>query len=449
MNLIKTIINLVNSILWEKNILVVLLIGMSIYATYRTRFMQVRLLKEMFKVLKGDDSEVEGITSLEAFYLGTACRVGAGNIAGVVAAISIGGPGSLFWMWMVALLGASTSFVESVLAVIYREKTENGTYKGGTPWIIKNRLNKKWLGIAYAAASLLCYAGVIQVMSNSVTESVVGAYKLNPKLIGAVLTLLVSLAIFTKGKKDTIVVTLNKIVPVMAFTYLAVVLYILITNITGIPGVITKIFSAAFGIKEFAGGALGGVIMQGVRRGLFSNEAGSGNGNYAAALADVDDPVKQGMVQSLSVFVDTLIICSATAFVILLADSTALEGTSGMVLFQEALRNHIGWIGIPFTVVILFFFSFSTILGVTFYGKNALSFISEKSKYSFIYNLIVVIMVYVGAIQQNFFVWSLADFGLGIMTVINILTISPLVGEAIVYLEKYEKRKKTIVKSNT
>ncbi|MGL4999690.1 MAG: alanine:cation symporter family protein, partial [Cetobacterium sp.] len=176
-------------------------------------------------------------------------------------------------------------------------------------------------------------------------------------------------------------------------------------------------------------------------------EAGSGNGNYAAALADVDDPVKQGMVQSLSVFVDTLIICSATAFVILLADSTALEGTSGMVLFQEALRNHIGWIGIPFTVTILFFFSFSTILGVTFYGKNALSFISENSKINFVYRLIVVLMVYVGAVQQNLFVWSLADFGLGIMTIMNILAIAPLTGEAIIYLERYEEKMLCFIKS--
>ncbi|MGL5798079.1 MAG: alanine/glycine:cation symporter family protein [Cetobacterium sp.] len=448
MNWIKMVIDFTNSILWEKNILVVLLIGMALYATYRTKFMQIRLLGQIFKTLKGSDKEGEGISSLEAFYLGTACRVGAGNIAGVVAAISVGGPGALFWMWMVALLGASTSFVESVLAVIYREKSSDGSYKGGTPWIIKNRLNKKWLGVAYAAASLLCYAGVIQVMSNSVTESIVGAYNLNTKLIGVVLAVLVSLTIFVKGKKDTIVTALNKIVPVMAVMYLGVVLYILITNIAGIPAVIANIFSAAFGINQFAGGALGGVIMQGVRRGLFSNEAGSGNGNYAAALADVDDPVKQGMVQSLSVFVDTLIICSATAFVILLADGAAIEGTSGMVLFQEALKSHIGWIGAPFTVVILFFFSFSTILGVTFYGKNALNFISENSKVNLVYQLVVVAMVYIGAIEQNFFVWSLADFGLGIMTIINILTISPLVSEAIVYLEKYEKKIKEYVKVN-
>lgn len=440
MQLIKEIINNVNTILWEKNILVAMLIGMALYASYRTKFMQIRLFGQIIKTLKGENTNEEGMSSLEAFYLGTACRVGAGNIAGVVAAISIGGPGALFWMWIVALLGASTSFVESVLAVIYREKSKDGSYKGGTPWIIKNRLKKKWLGVAYSISSLLCYIGVIQVMSNSVTESIVGAYKLNSNIIGAVLSGLVALTIFGKGKKDRIVAALNKIVPVMAITYLGVVLYILITNVTGIPEVFMRIFSAAFGLNQFAGGALGGVIMQGVRRGLFSNEAGSGNGNYAAALADVDDPVKQGMVQSLSVFVDTLIICSATAFVILLADGVAVEGLSGMVLFQEALKNHIGWIGAPFTVVILFFFSFSTILGVTFYGRNALHFISENSNINVLYQIVVIIMVYIGAVEQNLVVWSLADFGLGLMTVLNLVAISPLVGEAVTYLEKYEEK---------
>ncbi|MGL5623798.1 alanine/glycine:cation symporter family protein [Cetobacterium sp.] len=448
MNLIKEIINIVNTILWEKNILVVMLIGMALYASYKTKFMQIRLFGEIVKTLKGENTDGEGMSSLEAFYLGTACRVGAGNIAGVVAAISVGGPGALFWMWVVALLGASTSFIESILAVIYRDKAENGSYRGGTPWIIKNRLKKKWLGVAYAISSLLCYVGVIQVMSNSVTESIVGAYKINPMVVGIILSSLVALTIFGKGKKDKIVAALNKIVPAMAVTYLAVVLYILITNITGIPAVFTRIFSAAFGLNQFAGGALGGVIMQGVRRGLFSNEAGSGNGNYAAALADVDDPVKQGMVQSLSVFVDTLVICSATAFVILLADGVAVEGLGGMVLFQEALKSHIGWIGAPFTVIILFFFSFSTILGVTFYGRNALHFISENTNVNLIYQVVVIGMVYIGAVEQNFFVWSLADFGLGLMTVLNLVAISPLIGEAVSHLERYEEKIKNKRKVN-
>lgn len=285
-------------------------------------------------------------------------------------------------------------------------------------------------------------------MSNSVTESVAGAYGVNPKLISVILAAIVAITIFGKSKKDKIVMALNKIVPIMAFLYIAVVLYVILTNLTGIPVVFGKVFSAAFGIDQIAGGALGGVIMQGVRRGLFSNEAGSGNGNYAAALADVDEPVKQGMVQSLSVFVDTLVICSATAFVILLADSNSIQGLNGMVLFQESLRSHIGWIGIPFTVIILFFFSFSTILGVTFYGKNALQYINESSKLNICYQLVVVWMVYVGGVEQNFFVWSLADFGLGIMTIINIGVICPLVNEAVEYLEKYEQKIKGYVKIN-
>lgn len=448
MEIVKTIINGTNTILWEKNVLVVMLIGMGLYVSYRTKFMQIRLFGEIVKTLKGEKINGEKISSLEAFYLGTACRVGAGNIAGVVAAISIGGPGALFWMWLVALIGASTAFAESILSVIYREKEQNGSYKGGTPWIIKNRLKKRWLGIVYALASIICYIGVIQVMANSVTESVVGAYKIDPTIASVILAILVAITIFGKGRKDKIITALNKIVPVMTFLYLAVVLYVLLVNITEIPMVFRKIFSAAFGINQFAGGALGGVIMQGVRRGLFSNEAGSGNGNYAAALADVDEPVKQGMIQSLSVFVDTLVICSATAFIVLLANDSGLNGLSGMVLFQEALRNHIGWIGIPFTVLILFFFSFSTILGVIFYGKNALQFINQNPKLNVLYQLVAVVMVYVGGIEQNYFVWSLADFGLGLMTVINIITIAPLINESIVYLEKYEQKLREYAKIN-
>ncbi|MEG0747701.1 MAG: alanine/glycine:cation symporter family protein [Cetobacterium sp.] len=448
MEMIRILIDSTNNFLWGKNILVVMLIGMAIYASYKTKFMQIRLFGNIVGTLKGETTNGEKISSLEAFYLGTACRVGAGNIAGVVAAISVGGAGALFWMWLVALLGASTAFLESILAVVHREKDKDGNYRGGTPWIIKNRLGKKWIGTIYAAASIICYIGVIQVMSNSVTESVSGAYGVNPKIISAVLATIVAITIFGKSKKDKIVMALNKIVPIMAFLYIAVVLYVILTNLMGIPAMFGKIFSAAFGMDQIAGGALGGVIMQGVRRGLFSNEAGSGNGNYAAALADVDEPVKQGMVQSLSVFVDTLVICSATAFVILLADSNSIQGLNGMVLFQEALKSHIGWIGIPFTVIILFFFSFSTILGVTFYGKNALQYINESSKLNMCYQLVVVWMVYVGGVEQNFFVWSLADFGLGIMTVINIGVICPLVNEAVEHLEKYEQKIKGYVKIN-
>jgi len=436
---IRTVIDFVNNLLWGKNILVVMLIGTAVYFTFKPRFMQFRLFGDIIKILKGNGEEKkDGISSLETFFLGTACRVGAGNISGVVAAVSIGGPGALFWMWLVALLGAATSFVESSLAVMYRTKIKKGVYQGGTPWIIKNRLNMKWLGAIYVLASIICYIGVIQVMSNSVTESVVSAYGFDSKIIAVILAIVVGLIIFGKSKKDKIILALNKIVPIMAVMYLLVVIYVIITNITGIPAMIGNIFYQAFGGKEFLGGTVGGIIMQGVRRGLFSNEAGSGNSNYAAAVVDIEEPAKQGMVQALGVFVDTLVICSATAFVILLADTKVINGFTGMTLFQESLKSHIGWIGIPFTVIVLFFFSLSTILGVTYYGKNAINFISTKPVIKEIYHIIVVLMVYIGGIEQNFFVWSLADFGLGIMTVINIICIIPISGEALNELKKYE-----------
>ena len=439
MEIIREIINFVNEILWGKNILVVMLVGTALYLTLRTKFMQFRLFGDIIKILGKDDKNKDGISSLEAFFLGTACRVGAGNITGVVAAISVGGPGSIFWMWLVALLGAATSFVESCLAVKYREQIGRQEYRGGTPWIIEKRLKKRWLGVIYAVASIVCYIGVIQVMSNSVTESVNSAYEIDIQKIAIALSVIVALIVFIRGKKDTIIVALNKIVPVMAIMYLLVVVFVVLTNLTSIPAMLGNIISQAFGVKEIAGGGIGIVIMQGVRRGLFSNEAGSGNSNYAAAVVDVNEPAKQGMVQALGVFVDTLVVCSATAFIVLLADRSVIAGTSGMTMFQEAIKSHIGWIGIPFTVIVLFFFSLSTILGVTFYGKNAINFVSEAKEMKYIYHVVVVLMVYIGGIEQNFFVWSLADFGLGIMTVINIICLVPIAGEAIEELKKYEK----------
>ena len=439
MESIRSIINFVNDLLWNKNILVVMLIGTAVYLTFKTKFMQFRLFGDIVRILGKSDKNKDGISSLEAFFLGTACRVGAGNITGVVAAVSVGGPGAIFWMWLVALLGASTSFVESCLAVMYRSRIGRQEYRGGTPWIIEKRLKQRWLGVIYAIASIVCYMGVIQVMSNSVTESVNSAYGLSIKGIAIGLTIIVALIIFIRGKKDTIIVALNKIVPVMAIMYLLVVLFVIVTNITSIPAMLGNIFAQAFGANEMIGGGIGIVVMQGVRRGLFSNEAGSGNSNYAAAVVDVEEPAKQGMVQALGVFVDTLVVCSATAFIVLLADSDVIAGTSGMTMFQEAIKSHIGWIGIPFTVIVLFFFSLSTILGVTYYGKNAINFITEAKEMRYVYHIIVVLMVYIGGIEQNFFVWSLADFGLGIMTVINIICILPIAKEAIAELKKYEE----------
>lgn len=436
----RTLIEWGNNIMWNKNLLVILLVGSGLYLTIRTKFMQFRLFGKILKILKNDSIQSkDGISSLESFFLGTACRVGAGNIAGVVAAVSVGGPGSLFWMWLMAILGAATAFIESVLAVKYHVKNDDGQMTGGTPWIIRDRFGLKFLGGLFVIASIVCYLGVIQVMSNTITESITSAYSgINPKVISIALAIIVGVILLIKGKRDVIIESLNKIVPLMAVLYLVVVLYIIIVNITSIPSVFLNIFHQAFGGKEFLGGTIGATILHGVKRGLFSNEAGSGNSTYASAVVATNNSVEQGFVQMLSVFVDTLVICSATAFVILLADTSTIGKVSEMALFQIALSSHIGKIGIIFSIIILFFFCISTILGVAYYGKNALNYISSNNYLKIFYSLSVILMIYIGGIEQNFFVWSLADFGLGIMTLINLICILPLSGEVIKILEDYE-----------
>ncbi|WP_297432088.1 sodium:alanine symporter family protein [uncultured Cetobacterium sp.] len=436
MNLITKLVDSVNGIIWSNNILVALLIGTAIYFTLKTNFMQFRLFKHMFKSVWNKEDDGNGVSSFESFCLGTACRIGAGNIAGVVAAISVGGPGSIFWMWLVALLGCSTSFIESTLSVIYRKKDPSGEFEGGTPWILEKKLNKRWIGVFYAIASIICYIGAIQVMSNSVTESFESAFHINKFLLAGLLSVAVGLTIF--GKRNKIINVLNKIVPFMALLYIGVVLIVILKNATLVPLVIKNIFYQAFGGEQIIGGALGGIIMQGVKRGLFSNEAGTGNSNYAAAIADVKHPAKQGLVQAFGVFVDTIVICTATALVVLLAGDQG--DLSGMVLFQESLKSHIGWIGIPFTSITIFLFSFSTILGVTFFGRNALSFISKNSILNISYKILIIVMVFQGGIQENQTVWALADLGLGLMAIINIGCILPISKDAIDSLKDYEEK---------
>lgn len=447
MTYISSIVDFVNAQLWGKNILVYMLIGAAIYFSIRTRFMQFRLFGKIVKVLFKNEEEGNGVSSLETFFLGTACRVGAGNIAGVVAAISAGGAGSIFWMWLVALFGSATAFVESSLSVIYRKKQTDGTYIGGTPFILEKRLNMRYLGIIYALASIVCYMGVIQVMSNSITESITSVYdvSIGSSLSGqivlsiALVIMVIYILFFSKSKKDSIILTLNKVVPFMAIIYIFVVLFVLASNLTSIPAMIANIFQQAFGAKEIFGGAFGATVMHGIRRGLFSNEAGSGNSNYAAAAVETEIPAKQGMVQAFGVFIDTLVICSATAFIVLLVPESITNGLSGMALFQAAVTHHIGSLGAPFVVILMFFFCMSTILAVVFYGKSAMFFINNSKYLNLFYQILVIIMVYIGGVKQDLFVWSLADFGLGIMTVINIICLVPIAKPAFDSLREYEK----------
>ncbi|MEG0135302.1 MAG: alanine/glycine:cation symporter family protein [Cetobacterium sp.] len=433
---LKNIVNFFNNILWNKNLLVVILIGAGIFFSWKTKFVQIRLLKHMMKLLmeksQGDD---QNISSFQAFCISTATRVGVGNLAGVVSAISIGGAGSIFWMWIVALLGASTAFIETTLAVIFREKDGNGNFNGGPAFYLKNGLGMKKTGVIFVITGIICWGGVLQIVSNSVSESFYVAFNIDPKIMTIFLVILSASVLF--GKKDKIANILDKIVPIMATLYLVVVFFIIFKNITLIPSVIKDIVSQAFGIKQGIGGAFGAIVMQGVKRGLFSNEAGTGSAPCAAASANVSHPVKQGLIQSLGVFVDTFVICTATGMVVLLTEPSAISKFNGMELLQSAFKFHIGDFGGIFIAIILFLFSFSTLLGICFYGKTNLIFLSKKQWPQELFKIFALSMIFIGGIEQNIFMWNLADFGLGLMTIVNMIAIFPLHKVAISSLEEY------------
>lgn len=439
MNSFESIVNFVNNIMWNKNLLVVILVVSGIIFTVKTKGVQFRLFGHMISLItEKTKKNREGISSFQAFCISTASRVGVGNLAGVVAAVSVGGPGSVFWMWIVALLSSATAFIESTIALIYREKDPQGGYRGGAPYFLTKGLNKRWLGVLFVIFALICWAGVFQIISNSVTESFNTAFGINTKTTSIVIVVLAAAVLF--GRRDKIVKVLDKMVPAMAAIYLIVVIFIIVKNITLIPTTLKDIFEHAFGIKQFLGGTFGTVVMQGVKRGLFSNEAGSGSAPCAAAAADIDHPVKQGLVQALGVFVDTILICSATAFVILLSRGDIPEGLGGMTLLQESFRYQVGNWGVIFTAVILFLFSFSTILGVSFYAKPNLAFLYDKPWLQEAFKVFTLVMLFVGGVRQNFLVWNLADLGLGLMTIVNLMGVYPLTYKAVESLKEYEKK---------
>lgn len=435
----ENLVNIINGVMWNKNLLVVILVISGIVFTIKTKGVQFRLFGHMCALLT-EKSKVgkNQISSFQAFCISTASRVGVGNLAGVVAAVSVGGPGSVFWMWVVALLNSATAFVESTIAILYREKDPYGGYRGGAPYFIKSGLGKKWLGVIFVIFALICWGGVFQVISNSVTESFHTAFNIKTQTTSIILVILSAVVLF--GNRNKIVKVLDKMVPIMAGMYLLVVFYIIIKNFGILGNTVVDIFEHAFGIKQFLGGTFGSVVMEGVKRGLFSNEAGSGSAPCAAAAAEVEHPAKQGLIQALGVLVDTVLVCSATAFVILLSKGHVQEGLGGMTLLQEAFKYHVGAWGAIFTAVILFLFSFSTILGISFYAKPNLYFLCDREWPQEAFKIFTLIMLYWGGVRQNILVWSLADLGLGLMTIVNLIGVFPLVSKAIESLEDYEEK---------
>ena len=430
------------------SLLILFLVPAAVYFTIRTRFMQVRLFPDMVRALTEQKSGKNGLSPFQTLIVSTATRVGMGNLVGVVAAISAGGAGAVFWMWIMAILGSATAFIEATLAQLYKEKDPlYGGYRGGPAYYIhrfferKEGRKKRYVlpAVLFAISGLICWCGISQVISNSVSESFNNAFNIPPLYTTIALVILAAVIVL---RKNATVKVLDILVPVMAVLYFVITLIIIGMNITALPGVFQRIFEEAFGIRQFAGGSFGAILMNGVKRGLFSNEAGSGSAPCAAAAAEGKTPVTMGLVQSLGVFIDTIVICSCTAFIMLLVPQEVTDGLSGMALLQTAMEFHLGRFGVIFIAVTLAMFSFSTFLGILFYARSNVAYLfGDKWCWQMAYKVSALVMLFIGGIAAYTFVWDLGDVGIGLMTLFNISILYPLSKEAFQALGQYEKEK--------
>ncbi|MGR3764412.1 alanine/glycine:cation symporter family protein [Rossellomorea sp. NS-SX7] len=443
MELFNTILGTLNEYMWSY-ILIAALVGLGLYFSLRSKFVQFRYIAEMGRLLT-DKTTISaegkrGISSFQAFTISTASRVGTGNLAGVATAIAGGGPGAVFWMWLIALLGGATSFIESTLAQIYKVKDGKDGYRGGPAYYMEKGLNARWMGILFAVIITFCFGLVFNsVQSNTISLAMEGAYSVDRLTTGIILAVLTAVIIFGGIKRIAHVTQI--LVPVMAILYILLALYILITNITMLPDMFVIIFESAFGFREVVSGGVGAAIMMGIKRGLFSNEAGMGSAPNAAATAGVTHPVKQGLIQTLGVFTDTLIICTATAFMIILSDQYT-TGIDGIQLTQAALSFHVGDWANTFVAIAIFLFAFSSVIGNYYYGETNIEFIKYSPAALFIYRLAVIGMVIFGAVVKLDVVWGLADLFMGLMAIINLIAITLLTKIAMAALKDYRAQKK-------
>ena len=432
------------------SILVMILIPSGIYFTLRTRFLPFRLFPEMLRVTvesKRAGGRPGSISGVQALIVSTATRVGMGNLVGVVAAISAGGAGAVFWMWLIALLGSSTAFIEATLAQLYKEKDPlYGGFRGGPAYYLHHHFTKgkepgrrSVIAMLFALSGLICWCGISQVIGNSVSSAFDNAFHIPPLYTTIALVILAAVIVL---RKHATVKVLDIMVPVMAALYFIITVYIIVTNAGQLPGVFRRIFEEAFGLRQAVGGGIGAVIMNGAKRGLFSNEAGSGSAPCAAAAADVSHPVKAGLLQSLGVFIDTLVICSCTAFIMLLTPQGQLDGMEGMDLLQEAMNYHFGSFGTVFIAVILWLFSFSTFIGILFYARPNIAYLFGDNWLSqTLYKILALVMLLIGGLAAYTFVWDLGDLGVGLMTIFNMIALFPMAGEALEALKDYDRQK--------
>lgn len=442
--LLISFINVSNGILWG-NVLVYLLIGAGLYFTFRTSFLQFRSFGHMFELLKNSREGADGgISSFQAFSTSLAARVGTGNMAGVAVALYLGGPGAIFWMWVTALVGMSTSFVESTLAQAYKINHKDNTFRGGPAYYIEKGLGQRWLGIAFALCLILAFGLAFNgVQSNSIAAALNIAFDTNNLWVGIMLAIGITPIIF--GGLRAVARVAELVVPFMAIGYLLVALYVIALNISEIPAVFALIFKSAFGFEQAASGALGAAMMQGIKRGLFSNEAGMGSAPIAAATATSrpNHPVAQGYIQMLGVFIDTIVICTATASIILLSGTLeAGNGLTGIALTQTALVNEVGPWGAGFIACAIFLFAFTSLIANYSYGESNIEYIFKSKVAVNIYRIAVLVMVVVGAVVDLPTVWAFADLSMGMMAIINLTAILALSGIAFALLKDYETQRK-------
>ena len=437
------------------SLLIILLIPTGIYFTIRTKFLQIRLFPDMVRALVAKKEHKDSLSTFQTLIVSTATRVGMGNLVGVVAAVSAGGAGAVFWMWITALIGSATAFIEATLAQLHKEKDPlYGGYRGGPAYYIHHFFEEKsgkkkkhvLVAVLFAISGLICWCGISQVISNSVASSFENAFHIPPLYTTIVLVAVAAVIVL---RKNATVKVLDMIVPIMAVCYFFITLFIIIVNFRSIPGVFGRIFEEAFGIRQVVSGGFGAVLMNGVKRGLFSNEAGSGSAPCAAAAAECDNPVCAGLTQALGVFIDTIIICSCTAMIMLIAPEKIIEGKAGMDLLQSAMQYHLGRFGVIFIALTLFLFSFSTFLGILFYARSNVAYLfGDKWIWQTIYKIVALIMLFIGGIATYTFVWDLGDVGIGLMTIFNIGMLYLMGGQALKPLSEYGKEKKTERDSN-
>ncbi|MBQ2736826.1 MAG: alanine:cation symporter family protein [Clostridia bacterium] len=428
-------------------ILIILLVGAGIYFTVRTRFAPFRMLKEQFRAVTEKPADGKGVSSFQALMVSTASRVGTGNIIGVSVAILSGGFGSVFWMWVIAIIGSASALIESTLAQIYKKKGPDGCY-GGPAYYIEAAFKNRPLAIVFSVFLILTYGVGFNMLASYNLQSTFSSYKfydakVTPWIIGAILAVIVAYCLLGGGKRVIKVTSL--MVPFMGVAYILVALIVVAVNITTLPSVFANIFKSAFDFKAIFGGFTGSCVMYGIKRGLFSNEAGVGSAPNASASAEVKHPVKQGLVQVLSVFIDTILVCSATAFMCMCSGVEPNASMSGAEYVQKSLSATLGGFGPVFITVAMILFAFTTLLGNLYYVDKAIIFIMKRqpSKWFMrIYHIICSLIVFVGAGLSSKLLWDIADVTMGLMTLINIPVILILGKYAFRAIKDYEKQRK-------